>query len=127
VIRSFLNYSALTAGIFLLGCERPVTEPVAFARLCGPEPTIAQAEQAALEHVAVAFTDGEPRKTYDVRVEGRMDRRLDYVGKRVYGWKITFYAKTNEEAFRHKYTGQVIIMWNNGTTLGAESGHYFGK
>ena len=116
----------LVSLVFLISCERPVTEPIEFARLCGPSPTQAQAEAAVKECVNSRFRNPQLLIITDVVIKHRADWRPDGIGKRVYGWEIGFYAKTAEEIKGNKFSKKHYIGWNNGNTLGFDYGwpHY---
>ena len=104
--------------LLLVGCERPVTEPVEFARLCGPMPTQQEAEIAVKGCVYAAFRNPESLSIKEVVILGRTDYRQSSIGARVYGWKITFYTKTQEQIQKNSFTPRHYLAWNNGTVLG---------
>lgn len=114
---------ALASTFLFFGCERPVTEPIEFARLCGPQPSQAQAEIAVREWSKREYRDFDSKKILSVVVQGPADRRVASVSKRYYGWKITFYIKTEEELRLNKFTDIHDILWNNGKILGGDWGY----
>ena len=109
--------------ILVIGCQRPTSNPEEFAKLCGPQPTQAQAEDAAREWVRTEFKDFSSRTISDVRIVGQADRRFGALnlGERRYGWKITFYARTPAEI--GKFSNILDLLWNNGKYIAGNDGY----
>jgi len=111
--------AGVVAVVATTSCQRPISDPQEFIRLCGPQPTQAQAEDSVRGWVKSEFSNHESCVIENVKVVGRSDRRfgLMNLGDRKYGWKITFYVKNPN--IQAKYTGISDMLWNNGSyTIG---------
>ena len=107
----------------VIGCERPITEPIEFARLCGPPPTQIEAETAAREWAHVEHIGHETISF--VKIEGPTDRRFGVMnlGVRHYGWKVTFYAKSANEIRTGEFTPKLDLLWHRGKFFAGNDGY----
>ena len=108
------NGLIVTSLILVIGCQWPTTDPEEFEKLCGPQPTQLQADEAVREWVRSEFKEFNSRTIMDVKIVGSADRRFGALnlGARQYGWKITFYAKSPAEI--NKFSDIYDMLWNNG-------------
>ena len=116
--------TAIAALVIAVGCQRPVNNPEDFMRLCGPQPTQSQAEDAVREYVRTEFSNHTSLTVTDVIIRGRADRRFGFgnLGERRYGWKISFYARTPDEI--GKFSNIRHLLWNNGAFWGSDDPYW---